>query len=308
MEFDEDFEAQRKFGEAEMKALLRDNWSVVSRIAKRVERVGQLTVHLLHSGIAHELCLTYRDNPMLNSVLASCSENGVVLMPSLRDAVKDARPPTAPARRLPPYATAADETAASSPTRSLKARQAAFRAAATSAAGGKKMVSRKAFGKVVAAVDRFGVSDREAADLYTVLDPKRTGLINVEEFCDRFASEFLKPKSMRPTLGVTGADGQSNAFEWSASTTPRQGSASPRGSSRASPKAPATNSVGRPSPRRATSVKATRASVLRREITSANKSTRDALGSTLPAVPMPPQRTRLNLTVMASPRKLGNIV
>uniref|UniRef100_A0A7S1Q475 EF-hand domain-containing protein n=1 Tax=Neobodo designis TaxID=312471 RepID=A0A7S1Q475_NEODS len=301
MDYDEDFEAQRKFGEAEMKSLLRDNWSVVIRIAKKVERLGQLTVHLLHSGIAHELCLMHRDNPVLHNVLASCSDGGVVSMQLLREAVKDARPPTAPARRMPPYAIGNhDGHEDGSAARSIESRQAAFRSAALAAAGGKHVVSRKSFGKVVAAVDRFGVSDREAADLFTVLDPKRTGHVNLDEFCDRFAREFLKPKSMRPTLGATGVDGRSNAFEWSVTESPRRvGSASPR----------ARDGAARSSPRRGpTVVKPTRASALRRDLTAGSARSRDVPPSSLPQVPMPPQRQRVNLSVLASPRMLGNIV
>lgn len=286
---------QRRFTECEIEALLRDNWSVVVRVAKRIERYGTLTPHLLLSGIAHELCLMQRDMAVLGGVLTRCVEDQVVSMQRLRDTVAAAgvshrfQSP----RRPPPFALAADRS--DSVGKSLPVREEQFRANVLKAAGGKNTVPRKALPAIVSAVDRFGVSDREAADLFSVLDPKRTGFVNVEDFCDRFAVEFLKPKSMRPTLGVTGSDGKATAFEWSCPEA-----VTPRSARLHRPK-----TTG--SPR---SVKTTRSSTLRRAITetSLSSETRQRPLSAVRLPPAPPQRAqRINLTVVASPRMLGNV-
>jgi hypothetical protein len=285
---DDDFASQRRFTETEMKALVNDNWPAVYRVAKHVERYGKLTVHLLQSGIAHELCLMHRDMPVLRDVLMACSDDGVVSIQKLREVVVGAKNPLSISPRRPPYAIRNDEQVES--PRDLDRRRELFRRAIQSAAGA-PVISRRSFGAVVSAVDRFGISDREASDLFSTLDPKRSGFVNVEEFIDRFTLEFLKPKSMRPTLGATGADGRSNAFEWPIADRP----------------ATARRADGSPQkPKRPQSVKSTRSSLLRRETADATKPTR--VTEELPRLPQPPARhSRMNLTVVASPRLLGNL-
>lgn len=280
---------QKRFTEAEVMALLRDNWSAVVRVAKRIERYGTLTPHLLLGGIAHELCLMHRDMTVLGTVLNQCQEGDTVSMQQLRNVVATIEVPQrlSSPRRPPPFALANDKI--DSFAQSLSAREAQFRSNVAKAAGGRTTVPRKALPAIVAAVDRFGVSDREAADLFTVLDPKRTGFVSVEEFCNRFAVEFLKPKSMRPTLGVTGSDGKATAFEWSCPevSTPRSGR-----THRAKPAA---------SPR---TVKTTRSSSLRRAMI---ESPRQRPHSAIQLPPAPSNAQRINLTVIASPRMLGNV-
>lgn len=78
-------------------------------------------------------------------------------------------------------------------------------------------ITRAAFHAAMARLDHGGVSRREERDILGVLDPRGAGFVDVDDFCDRFAAEFAKPKSLRSSLGAANNDGRTNVLEWRAS-------------------------------------------------------------------------------------------
>lgn len=344
-EFDEH---HRAYSEKEMKELLSDNWPTVLRIGRHLERHSLLSPHQLMGAVSHDLCLQYRDFPVLQGVLESCSQNGTVNLTLLKDCVTQhgmpplsfrggTTQPMVPAppncraasagkqtpystthnNGAPPYAVKGDHLLTQNQHRSgLEGKKSAFRLAITSAAEGSSTISRAGFFKAMNQLD--SLSHREAEDLFSVLDPRRTGHVNVNEFCDRFTFEFLKPKSMRNTLGACGSDGYTNVFEWRGTLAANAQSQSPRDRPTTAGKSPNKCSSG---------PKSTKASSLRREVAAATRhATDDATsyaGELKPSVaraaaqslstshgvtlPRPPSMARVRTKVVADARLMGNV-
>ena len=347
---DDDMQVRvRPYSIRELKELLHDNWPTIHRLARRIVRYGPLTAHLYQSAIAHELCLGHRDSPVVAQVLAEHLDGGghvdVASLKADCDAACAGGSSNLPARR-PPFAIKGDHLwSMSKHKQGLESKKEAFRAAMMKAGNGQATVTRKGFCKALNSVERYGVSDREADDLFTVLDPKKTGAINVNEFCDRFTFDFLKPKSMRNTLGVSGSDGKSTAFEWPTSVTapiPSKLSGPMRvQSARAHRSSSPDRASASGSPRHHRQPpKTTRAAALRKEAGTAMRATVEdpaayfglprlpgqrlasasprgraaaaaaadaALAASDVSVPRPPKSGRLNLDVVADPQLLGNV-
>ncbi len=70
------------------------------------------------------------------------------------------------------------------------------------------------FRQALEEIERYGCSDVDFDNLIAVMDPKRTGKINIQDFLSRFAFELLKTKSMRNGVGVSNSDGIRTVFEW----------------------------------------------------------------------------------------------
>lgn len=314
----DDFRAVPAATMAEMKELLAENWAKVARIAKRIERYGPLTAHLLQGGVTHELCLIHRDALTLAKLLGECSDGEIVNMQRLRDVCSAAVAPYQPSPRRPPFAVKGDQAAKGVGVQGdLETRKKNFQAAVHRAANGSATLSRRQFNSAINAIDRYGVSDREATDLYSVLDPKKSGHVNVSDFCERFTFEFLKPKSMRETLGSQGVDGKHDAFQWpTINTKPRHhGHAAPssarsRGSSsHASPRGSGPRTTRSSALRAQTNTALRQATTTESYFTELNSAQRKRGEPPQLLVPKPPptRGRRINLSIIADPTLLGNV-
>jgi hypothetical protein len=94
-----------------------------------------------------------------------------------------------------------------------------FRNALLEKSRGAPKISREAFTASVASIDRYGIGAKQLDHLFSVLDPHKTGFVSIDEFCERFSFEFLKPRSLRNSMGAENCDGTTDAFQWKSSLT-----------------------------------------------------------------------------------------
>jgi hypothetical protein len=235
----------------DLRDMLNEHWGGVLRQYKRLERLGEgVNAEELAFAARREMALALRDEPGLITLMRRCCHPGTdnVDLDALRacaaqqQEVKDwekrfkaygcvdARVQAATTGVVrsaakymkeyhgPPYAVTGD----SDHMQALHAqyfmgRCDRMRQVLTAAAKGRKEMTAEEFGRALNNSLRYGISEREIDDLLSVLDPKKTGTVSIDDFLNRFSVEYLKPKSLRNTVGATHNDGKTNALQWLAS-------------------------------------------------------------------------------------------
>eukprot|EP01062_Namystynia_karyoxenos_P023063 TRINITY_DN18878_c0_g1_i1.p1 TRINITY_DN18878_c0_g1~~TRINITY_DN18878_c0_g1_i1.p1 ORF type:complete len:515 (+),score=119.20 TRINITY_DN18878_c0_g1_i1:150-1547(+) len=85
------------------------------------------------------------------------------------------------------------------------------------------VITAAQFRRALKIVEPHGEPNAAELDaLLGVVDPRGRGTVNIDDFLDKFALEYLKSKSTRVSLGTNGHDGKSHILQWP------QGDAGPR--------------------------------------------------------------------------------
>lgn len=212
----------KEYVERELREMLDEHWTDVSKAGKHQLRYGPLTPESFAGAIIHTLSLRERDIESLMVVLKRCSKDGIVDLAALKG---ECLPPVPSPRRVlsararrgmsdqPPYATRGDEIVESGKLNKLRLDR--MRAALLNHCSSKEeKLTRLEFIDALEGLQPLGISREEAIEVLAVMDPKRTGFVSVTDFCNRFAKEYLKPKSMRNSMGNKNNDGITTTFEW----------------------------------------------------------------------------------------------